>query len=301
MMDSPSARGVVLALLAYAFFAVSDASVKLLHGGLDPFQVSFIGALLGFSVLPFIHGRGMPWRSLLATRRRGLWLLRGLMAALGSVCSVTAFTRLPMAEAFALLFLLPTFVTILSVLFLKEQVGWRRWSAVIVGFAGVLIVLRPGFRELTLGHVAAIIGGFAGAVTVVLMRALGRTESRASLYLSGLLGILAVCGALMLPNLAWPSAMQWVWLLGYGLLAAVAGVLIQAASAAAPVSLTAPTQYSQMLWAIGFGYWVFGDRLDVWTFAGAAVIVGSGLFTLARERARRSPGGGGAPPVRSDG
>ena len=297
MTDGSAARGVTLALLAYAFFAVSDASVKLLHGGLDPFQVSFIGAVLGFAVLPFIHGRGVPWRSLLSTRRRGLWLLRGLAAAVGSVSSVTAFTHLPMAEAFALLFLLPTFVTILSVLFLKEQVGWRRWSAVIVGFAGVLIVLRPGFRELTLGHVAAIAGGFAGAVTVVLMRALGRTESRASLYLSGLLGVLVVCGVLMLPGLAVPDAMQWVWLLGYGLLAAVAGVLIQAASVAAPVSLTAPTQYSQMLWAIGFGYWVFGDRLDAWTFVGAAVIVASGLFTLSRERVRRAHGAGDGPPA----
>jgi drug/metabolite transporter (DMT)-like permease len=93
-----------------------------------------------------------------------------------------------MAEAFCLLFLLPSFVTILSVIFLKEDVRWQRWAAVFVGFAGVLVVLRPGFRELSIGHLAAAIGGLTAAISIVVLRKMGPAEKRLSLYGAALLG-----------------------------------------------------------------------------------------------------------------
>jgi drug/metabolite transporter (DMT)-like permease len=181
-----------------------------------------------------------------------------------------------MAEAFALIFLLPAFVTILSVVFLKEQVGWRRWLAVAIGFAGVLVVLRPGFRELSIGHLGALAGGMGGAVGIIIFRVMGKSEKRISLYTSGLVGPIVICGALMLPT----------YLAGYGLLAALANILLMLAANHAPASAIASPQYSQMIWAILFGYFVFHDHIDMAMLIGIVLIVISGLFTFIRERQR---------------
>jgi S-adenosylmethionine uptake transporter len=162
-------------------------------------------------------------------------------------------------------------------------VGWRRWTAVFVGFVGVLVVLRPGFRTLGIGHLAAILCGIAAAGSVVALRMAGGDEKRISLYGAGAVGPLVAGGVLMLPRFVWPDLAQWGLLAGYGLLAGLAGVLLMYATRLAHANRVAPAQYSQMLWAIGFGYWLFGDKLD-WPMAvGIVLILGAGLFTLVRE------------------
>lgn len=168
-----------------------------------------------------------------------MWLLRTVTAAMGTIGSVTAFTHLSMAEAFALIFLLPAYVTILSVVFLKEQVGWRRWSAVLIGSVGVLIVLRPGFRELSIGHLGALAAGMGGAMSIIIFRVMGKQEKRISLYTSGLIGPIIICGALMAPSFEAPNTEQWIYLAGYGLLAALANILLMLAAQRAPASAIA--------------------------------------------------------------
>ncbi|MBP0444776.1 DMT family transporter [Roseomonas sp. SSH11] len=292
-----SAQGVLLAFLAYSAYAISDASVKLLHGSLSAYEAVFFGAFSGVAALPFLRRPGERMRDAFRARNPAMWFLHAGAALTGAVGSVTAFTHLSMAEAFSLLFLMPTFVTILSVIFLKEPVGWRRWCAVLMGFAGVLVVLRPGFRELNIGHLGAVVGGLSGAVTVVMLRAFGQSETRMSLYGAGLIGPTIGAGLLMLPGFTWPTPMQWVWLLGYGLFMALANILVMLSSARIPASLVAPAQYSQMIWAIGFGYLVFGDHLDAMMALGVAVIILSGILTFRREQARRPRGWRRAPPV----
>ncbi|MBO1073137.1 DMT family transporter [Roseomonas marmotae] len=284
-MDRSASQGILLAFLAFSAYAISDASVKLLGGALSAYEVVFFGALSGLLALPLLRRRGERLRDVVHANNRVMWFVRAGAAVSNSIGSVTAFTHLPMAEAFCLLFLMPTFVTILSVLFLRERVGWRRWLAVLMGFLGVLVVLRPGFRELNIGHLGALVAGLSGAVTVVAMRAFGHTEKRMSLYGAGLLGPILAGGLLMLPHFVWPTPMQWVWLLGYGLLAAAGNLLVMLASARIPASLVAPAQYSQMIWAIVLGYLVFGDRLDNMMALGVAIIILSGFFTFRRDRA----------------
>lgn len=279
-------RGLVLSFLGYVAYALSDASVRLLHGTVPPFELMFFGALIGFAAIPLVRQAGEGWRDLVTCRNRRMWLIRAAAAALGALSSVVAFTELPMAEAFALIFLLPSFVTILSVIFLKETVGWRRWSAVIFGFIGVLIVLRPGFHALKLGHVAALTSGFAGAVTIVVLRYLGHSEKRISLYGAGLIGPLAVGLAVSLPHFAWPPLRDLVFVLAYGLMGALGNVLMMVSSRLAPASILAPTQYSQMLWGIGLGYGLFGDHTDGVMILGAAIIIAAGLITFTREKAK---------------
>lgn len=294
-------KGVLLGFASFAAFSISDAFVKAIRGGVPPHESVFIGAVLGLLALPFIKGDGDRWRDVFVSQRRAIWWTRALTGAIGNIASVIAFTLLPMAEVFALIFLMPIFVTLLSVVFLHEQVGWRRWTAVVVGFIGVLVVLRPGFRHLGIGHFAAIACGLAGAVSMVVLRLGGADEKRVSLYGASMIGPIVAGGILMLPQLTAPSAMQWGLLTGYGLLSGVAGVLLMYATQLAPANRVAPTQYSQMLWAIGFGYWLFGDHLD-WPMAiGIALILGAGLFTFVREeqRARASGAGRVKPPPSS--
>jgi drug/metabolite transporter (DMT)-like permease len=289
MSTDTTLKGVLLAFAAFAAFAWSDASVKMIEGVLSPFEMAFLGAVFGLAGLPFIMKRGDRLADMVKTTHRPLWLLRAFSAAFGTIASVTAFTYLSMAEAFALIFLLPSFVTIMSVLFLKEQVGIRRWSAVVIGFIGVLIVLRPGFRELSIGHVAAIFAGLSGAISIVVYRALGAREKGISLYGAGIIGSLVLCGALAVSDFTWPTPMQWAMLAGYGLFAAFANILTMHATAHAPAAVIGPTQYSQMLWAVLLGYLIFGDTIDLPMILGIALIIGSGLLTLARERVRNVP------------
>jgi drug/metabolite transporter (DMT)-like permease len=282
-------KGILLAFAAFAAYAWSDASVKLIEGQISPIESAFFGAMFGLVALPFIRKRNDRWVDIVKTTNRPLWLLRFFAAGTGAIGSVTAFTHLSMAEAFALIFLLPSFVTIMSVVFLKEQVGIKRWSAVIVGFLGVLVILRPGFRELGIGHLGAIVGGLSGALSIVIFRAMGPSEKNVSLYGAGVLGCLTLSGLAMIPTFALPNGEQWLLLAGYGLLGAIANVLVMYAAKYAPAAVIGPTQYSQMLWAILFGYLIFGDHIDRWMLVGIALIVGSGLLTLIREKQRKVP------------
>ncbi|PYE30193.1 EamA domain-containing membrane protein RarD [Rhizobium sp. PP-F2F-G38] len=288
-VSQSSFRGVVIAFIAYAVFAFSDASVKLIDGAIPAYQVAFAGAVFGLVILPLIKAREDSWLDIVRTSNRTLWLLRFACGAIGSIASIITFTKLPMAEAFCLLFLLPSFVTILSVIFLKEDVRWQRWTAVIVGFIGVLIVLRPGFRELSVGHLAGAIGGLSAAIAIVILRGMGPTEKRMSLYGAGLLGVLVVSGVLMLSNIAIPTPMQWVFIASYGILGSAGNALLMTAARMAPANLVAPPQYSQMIWAILFGYFIFDDTIDLPMAGGIALIVFSGLLTLMRERKRGTP------------
>jgi drug/metabolite transporter (DMT)-like permease len=291
-----SLKGVLLAFAAFAAYSWSDASVKLIEGGLSPYQSACFGALFGLVGFPYLLKPGDRWTDAVRTTNRPLWLLRFFSGSMGSIGAVTAFTHLSMAEAFVLIFLLPCFVTIMSVLFLKEQVGIRRWGAVALGFIGTLIVLRPGFRELSIGHLGAVFAGLSGAISIICYRAIGPTEKNISMYSAGVIGVIVVCGLLMIPDFRVPTLQQWAYLAGYGLLAALAAILLMYAANYAPAAMIGPTQYSQMIWAVLFGYLIFGDKIDMPMVAGILLICGSGLLTLVRERVRNVP----LPPAMPD-
>ena len=289
MQSDPALKGLLLGFAAFAAYAISDASVKLLDGGLPPYEVAFIGSLFGMAVIPFLKKADDRWSDIVRTSNRPLWLVRFAANALAGIGSITAFTHLSMAEAFALIFLLPAFVTIMSVVFLKETVGLKRWSAVVIGFLGVLIVLRPGFRELSIGHLGAIVGGLGGAISIVTYRAAGPGEKAISLYGAGVLGSFLICGGLMIPSFTWPSLSQLGWLTSYGSLCAAGSLLLMIAARYAPAAMIGPTQYSQMLWAVVIDYFVFHIHLELPMLAGIVLIVGSGILTLWREKARGTP------------
>jgi len=282
-------KGVFFAFICFAAYSFSDAAVKLVEGRVPAFEAGFIGSLFGFLAIPFLMKRGDRYTDLVRSTNWPLWGLRFVCSAVGTVGSIIAFTQLSMAEAFCLIFLLPSFATIMSVIFLKEEVGMKRWAAVLIGFLGVLVVLRPGFRELEIGHLAALISGFAGAVTIIIFRAMGPQEKNISLYGAGLLGSVIICAAFSLPDFHAPDRYDLMLLAAFGLLAAVGNIFMMLASFYAPAPIVGPIQYSQMLWAILLGYLVFGDEVDWPMGIGIVLIVGSGLLTLIRERKRHTP------------
>lgn len=278
--------GVFLSFASYAAYAVSDACVKFIDGAFPPYETAFYGALAGIIVIPFLKSHDNQWIDIIRSKNWAMWFLRTISGAFGVIGSVTAFTHLSMAEAFTLIFLQPLFVSILSMIFLKEPIGWRRWLAIIIGFLGVLIVLRPGFRELNIGHIGAVFAGLSGAISIIIVRHMGGKEKRITLYSSGIIGSIVICGMLSIPHYIEPKGIEWLYLAGYGLLAALGALFLMAAARLVPAIAIATPQYSQMIWAILFGYFIFNDQLDMPMAIGILLIMASSLLTFLREKQR---------------
>lgn len=279
--------GILLALAAFASFAISDAFSKLLGGRIDPFEVAFSGGVFGCILLPFIRKPGESYADIIRTQEPLMWGVRATCTFVATAASVEAFMLLPMPEALSLMFLMPLFVTILSVLLLKEKVtGWA-WLAVVLGFIGVLIVLRPGLRALHFGHLCALIAAVANAVSVIAYRLAGQNSARLSLFGSSLIGPLVGNGVLMWAHATWPHGVTtWIYLFGYGFLAAFGQFLMMLATARAPANRVALPQYSQMVWGVALSYLMFQQPLDGWTFVGIVVVTASGLLNWIRQRIR---------------
>lgn len=295
------ARGIGMSLLAYASFSTADALLKLSSGLFSVFQIAFTMAF--FAMLPVLAttiGRGGILS--LVPRNKGMVAARGVLAAVCGCLAWSAFALLPMAEVYALLFGAPMLVTALSALLLGESVGWRRWSATVLGFCGVLVMIDPQFSSLGVGHVLAGLGALAGALSFIILKKIGATEKSGALLMSVMLWVMIVT----LP----PALFAWIWPSPAELgLMAMAGLLMGAGQAGlvfatreAPAVVVAPFQYSQMIWAVLFGILVFGDVPGLNLYLGLGIVVAAGLFIVYRETVRSTPvtvgGGRGEVPAR---
>ncbi|MCE2563180.1 DMT family transporter [Komagataeibacter sp. FNDCF1] len=277
--------GMMLAFAAFSSFSISDACSKLLAGQLDPFEVAFSGGAFGFLIIPFIRRPDESYMDIFSPQRPLMWGVRAMATFAATAASVEAFMLLPMPEALSLMFLMPLFVTILSVTLLREKVSAWSWLSVILGFMGVLIVLRPGMRALQFGHLCALVAAIASAVGVIAYRLAGDDTPRLSLFGSSLFGPLVGDGVLMLAHAHWPHGVRtWVFLFGYGFLAALGQLLMMMATARAPANRVALPQYSQMIWAVAFSYFLFHQPLDGWTFVGIVVVTLSGMLGWLHQR-----------------
>ncbi|TIV14594.1 MAG: DMT family transporter, partial [Mesorhizobium sp.] len=165
-------NGILLALIAYASYSFSDAVIKSLGGQFTVFEIGFFSTLFAGCFLFFTKPGDERWRDFWRTKRPWAVQARALAGIVSGVLGVFAFTTIPLAEVYALIFLAPLLVTILSTVILKEKVGPWRWLAVVAGFAGVMLVVRPGFRGFHLGHLAAFANAFLAAISVILVRSL---------------------------------------------------------------------------------------------------------------------------------
>ena len=278
-------RGIAFALGSFTIFSCADAAVKWLSASHSIFQIIFVSTLIAFvPVAALVLREG----GMAAMRPRHPWLvtLRALLLAADMVFVFFAFTKLPLADAYTMLFTAPMLVTALSVPLLGEHVGWRRWTAVAVGFIGVLIVLRPGFAELNLGHLAALASALLFALSLIVARRIGNSETGSVLLVSMMVALLAVSAPALPAVYVASAASDLALLAGIGLLMGLGHLGLIQALRLAPSGVIAPFHYSQIVFAVIFGLLLFGDRPDVWVAAGSTVIIGSGLYILWRETVR---------------
>lgn len=277
-----NARGALLALLSFAIFATHDVVVKWLGGSYSPVQIVFFSTLFGFPIVTLMLIRD-PESGHLRPRHPWWTAIRTLATTVTGITAFYAFATLPLAQTYAILFASPLLITIFAIPILGERVGPRRWGAVIAGLIGVMIVLRPGQTDLSLGHVAAMASAVGGAVAAVIVRKIGQEERSAVLLLYPMLANIVVMG-LVLPFVYEPMPIDHLGGLALiALLGFVAALLIIAAYRAGEAVIVAPMQYSQIIWAAGFGFLLFGERPSLNTAVGAAIIIASGLYIVFRE------------------
>ncbi|WP_269583217.1 DMT family transporter [Roseibium sp. Sym1] len=279
---SATFKGLAAALIAFALFSTHDALIKALGAGYPVFQIIFFSMLFAFVPMSMMM---LADKAVDNFRPRHPWLVlsRAGLAIIAMSCGFYAFTALPLAEVYALLFAMPLLITALSVPLLGERVRAQRWAAVVVGLIGVLIVLRPGVTELTLGHAAALLAAFANSLSTILVRKLGAKERPAVLILYPMI-LSMTAMSMTLPVVYVP-----VQLIDLGMMAAIGFLSVIAqfgtitAYKAAPAAVVAPLQYSQILWATLFGMLFFSETPDLYVGIGSAIIIASGIFVVWRE------------------
>ena len=280
-------KGVLAGFLAYGLFSCADACVKALGGSLSVFQIGFFITLASLSTFGFGRAKSERWSEVFRMNRPVLVFVRAGSGIIAGLLGVYAFTTLPFAEAYSVLFLMPLFATMLSIPILGERVGWRRWLAIATGFLGVLLVVRPGFHELHLGHLTAALASVFAAISMIVLRMLGPTEKRISLLAVLYLSAITVNGLLSITDFR-PVTASDVLLIALGGVAGGFGqIAMLAATRLAPPNRVAPAQYSQIIWALAIGAAFFGEFPDGIAFAGMALVVLSGLFTFFREEQLR--------------
>jgi drug/metabolite transporter (DMT)-like permease len=271
-------------LLAMAALSVMDATMKQLVGHYAPIQVA---ALRGMVSLPFVIA-WVYWRErTFATLFRIRWrwhLARGVLAVIMLTAFVYGISGMPLSEAYTLFFVAPLMITALSVPLLKESVDRRRWIAILVGFGGVIVVLRPGLVGLNLMAIAVLVAATCYALNAISVRILGRTDSTAAMSFWFMIMVAVGAGLLALPDWQPVRASDAFWLIGMGATGALGQLLITEAFKCAPVSVVAPFEYSTLFWGLLLDLALWGDLPGPIVYAGAAIIIGSGLYLIHRER-----------------
>lgn len=275
--------GVILAFLAYASFSIADALIKATGPSMSVFEIAFFTTSL--SIIPaMLTKRGERWRDIYKLRHPRLVHLRCATAICGTACVMFAFTHIPFADVYAIGFLTPIIVTLLGVLILREHVALHRWLLLIISFLGVVLVIRPGVRDLQLGHLAIFCSVFFGGITTIILRHVAPKERRVSLVGLQVLYSALFNGLLMIPTFVLPSPEQLAVFLGIGLLGGTGGLLLIAAARRTPANLVAPVQYSQLIWAIVFGALFFGEYPDYVAIIGLIIVLTAGLANVLTEK-----------------
>jgi len=278
--------GIALMCAAVATFSCLDATGKYLLRYMDPLQIVWARYFAAF-VLAFIFLNPLTRPKMMRTTRPFLQVGRSTLLLGSTALSVFALRYLQLDEALAILFSTPLLVALLCVPLLGEWVGWRRWTAISVGFLGVLIVARPGFGGL---HPAALLT-FAGAVCYALYaistRVLARTDSsETTLFYSNLVGAVAMLPIVPFVWSAPQSALVVALMVLIGALGSGGHYLLIRGHRLAPASTLAPFIYTQMIWTTALGFLVFGDVPHYWTIVGGSIVIVSGLYLLHRETVR---------------
>lgn len=277
-------------LLAFALmgtavlcFSLVDATAKWLTGGYDPWQIVFVSRFIPISLAIFLAHRetGNPFN--FHTRFPKLQILRAALTIPMIWCFFTGLKSMALAEAITIAFAAPLFITILSRPILGEQIGRRRWGAVAVGFAGVIVALRPGFGGLGLGPILIIISAFSYALSMVLLRRFAGQEPTHNIFFYSSIGAFVVSGFSSIPVWIEADTTDWGLLLLVGVWGVFGGYAVIRAYRLGEASMLAPLEYTALIWSIIFDLVLFRLTPIGAVMVGAAIIIGANIYIAHRE------------------
>ncbi|MBV7501126.1 DMT family transporter [Achromobacter sp. ACM05] len=285
--EHSAAAGIACVAGGIFFLTLSDANAKWLGASYNPLQILFLRALIA---LPFVTALAL-WlggRRVLRTTHPGLHLTRGAINVVSACCFYLGLQALPLAEVTAIAFAAPLFVTALSVLILKERVDGKRWLAVLAGFAGVLIVVRPGTQAFQAATLLPLTTALLYAVMMITARGINRAEGMLTTTFYIVLGQL-VCSAIGLPWVWRAPAMEDLpYFGGVALFSTLGLALITQGFRIGPASVVAPFDYTGLVWATILGWIFWREAPDAYAYLGAVFIAGSGVYIAVREARGKS-------------
>ncbi|HEY6981884.1 DMT family transporter [Reyranella sp.] len=277
----PNVQGALWLVSGGFIFTTNGAMIRLLSAEIEGVQTAFFRAF--FSVLLLmpvvLSGRVQPWRS---KRIQGhFW--RTFMGTCSMVLGFYAVSMLPLADATALAFSQPLFSVVLAAVVLHEKVRWRRWSATIIGFVGVLVMARPGSGSLQPGAIVALLNALAVGISILLVRRLSDSEPPLMILTQ-----FAIFSTLLLALPAiwfwrWPSAYGWALAVGVSVTATLGQYFWVQAFAAGEMSAVAPFDYLRLPFAVFVGWLIWGEMPEIWTYIGASIVIASALYIAYRE------------------
>ena len=299
---SPNLSGALTMAIAMAAFTVNDAVVKLVSTELNMGQIMLVRGVVATTMIALL-----AWRAGVARRLSGVLnpmvLLRAPAEIGATVSFLLALQRLPLANVTAVLQVLPLAVTMGAALVFAEPVGWRRWSAILAGFAGVLIIIRPGFEGFSAFSLLALLAVLFCTVRDLATRRIDADVPTLLVSTLSALGVTIVGGLLIVPLGGWApvDGAQFGTLAVAAVMVLVGYQCVIISMRTGEISFVAPYRYTGLLWALVLGYAVFGDVPDAAMITGAVIVVGSGLFTLYREQVRgpRKPAAESTGPTMS--
>jgi len=282
--SSSGLQGVLLMLLATLAAACLHATVRHLSDtGLHSFQVAFFRNFFGLLALtPWILSGGVV--AALRTRRFGTHLLRATTNTVSMLMFFTALGMAPLPQVQALSFTGPLFATLLAIPLLGEKIRLRRASALVTGFLGVMIIVRPGFQTVDLGTWLVLGAAALWGSTIIIIKLLGRTDSSVTItvYMGLLMSPLSLLPALWVWQ--WPAGQQWLWLVLAGILGTLSQLCMAQAFRLAEATALLPLDFLRLVWTSLMAYVLFAELIDGWTWLGGMVIFGSATYIALRER-----------------
>ena len=275
-------KAIIFNLLAWVMLPIMDGFAKYLSSDLPVLQITwaryFFTVAFTFPIMFFFYRNKLKWSD-----KPKLQILRGLILLIANICFFYSISVISLAKALTLAFVAPLIVTAFSPMFLGEKVGFRRWSAVVIGFIGSLVVIRPGFVEINLASLAALGTGVMYGFYLIITRKLSTSDNPLlTLLLTGVVG--AVIISCVMP-FVWvmPTLNQWSMMAAIGVFACIGHLFLILSLKYADASKLAPFSYFEIITNIIIGYYFFSDFPDNWTFLGLFIIVLSGIYISRRE------------------
>jgi len=274
--------GCTTMLVSTLFFASMHTCVRYLSGDLHPFEIGFFRNLFGVVILaPLILRNGC---ALMRTNHLNWHFTRATINVFAMMIFFYALSITPLATVQALSFTAPLFTTVLAVVLLGEKVRFRRWAAVIVGFIGVMIILRPGAQPLDFGSLLVLLSASIWAFTMIIIKRLSNTDSPLTItaYVTIFLTVMSFIPAMWVWT--WPVGTQWAWLVFAAFAGTMGQLCVAKAFAYADTTIVLPFDFAKIIWGAMLGYLFFGEYVSVYTWIGAVVIFAGATYVAYRER-----------------